>query len=63
MKQKEQANKRIQRAAKNVQEDWIGIQCEEIETCLNKKSKTAYQFVKDLTSEKQCRPSTIQDRS
>ena len=43
-------------------EDWIGAQCAEIETCLNKNnSKRAYQLVKvklvklvkDLTSEKQ----------
>ena len=39
-------------------EDWIGAQCEEIETCLNKNnSKRAYQLVKDLTSEKQGRSS------
>ena len=40
------ANKRIQRAVKNVKKDWIGIQCEEIETCLNKNySKRAYPLV------------------
>ena len=45
-------------------EDWIGAQCEEIETCLNRNnSKRAYQLVKDLTSEKQGRSSTIQDKS
>ena len=46
-------------------EDWIGVQCEEIETCLNKNnSKRAYQLVKDLiTSEKQGRSTTIQDKS
>ena len=44
--------------------DWIGDQCQEIETCLNKNnSKRAYQLVKDLTSEKQGRSSTIQDKS
>ena len=42
----------------------IGAQCEEIETCLNKNnSKRAYQLVKDLTSEKEGRSSTIQDKS
>ena len=47
---------------KKAKEDWIGVQCEEIETCLNKNnSKRAYQLVKDLTSEKQGRSSTIQD--
>ena len=45
---------------KKAKEDWIDAQCEEIETCLNKNnSKTAYQLVKDLTSEKQSRSSTI----
>ena len=45
-------------------EHCIGYQCEEIETCLNKNnSKRAYQLVKDLTSEKQGRSSTIQDKS
>ena len=44
-------------------EDWIGSQREEIKTCLNKNNcKIAYQLVKDLTPEKQGRPSTIQDK-
>ena len=48
---------------KKAKEDWIGAQCEEIETCLNKNnSKRAYQLVKDLTSEKQGRSSAIQDK-
>ena len=56
--------RRIQKAVKKAKEDWIGAQCEEIETCLNKNnSKRAYQLVKDLTSEKQGRSSTIQDKS
>ena len=59
-----EANRRIQKAVKKAKEDWIGAQCEEIETCLNKNnSKGVYQLVKDLTSEKQSRPSTIQDKS
>ena len=41
MKQKEQKNtgkqnRRIQKAEKEAKEDWIGAQCKEIETCLNK---------------------------
>ena len=57
------ANKRIQKAVKKAKEHWIGAQCEEIETCLNKNnSKRAYQLVKDLTSEKQGRSSAIQNR-
>ena len=68
MKQKEQnnkeANKMIQKAVKKAKEDWIGTQCSEIETCLNKNnSNRAYQLEKDLTSEKQGRSSTIQRRS
>ena len=63
-KEYKEANKRIQKAVKKAMEDWIGAQCEEIETCLNKNnSKRAYQLVKDLTSEKQGRSSTIQDKS
>ena len=35
---------------KKANEDWIGAQCEEIETCLNKNnSKGVYQLVKDIT--------------
>ena len=57
------ANKKIQKALKKAKEDWIGAQCEEIETCLNKNnSKRAYQLVKDLTSEKKGRSSAIQNR-
>ena len=33
---------------KKSKEDWIGAQCEETETCLNKNSsKNAYQVVKE----------------
>ena len=59
-----EATKRIQKSVKKAKEDWIGAQCEDIETCLNKNNnKRAYQLVKDLTSEKQGRFSTIQGRS
>ena len=69
MKQKEQKNtgKQIggfRKVVKKAKEDWIGAQFEKIKTCLNKNnSKRAYQLVKDLTSEKQGRSSTIQDKS
>ena len=53
-KEYREANRRIQKAVKKAKEDWIGAQCEEIET---------YQLVKDLTPEKQGRSSTIQDKS
>ena len=63
-KEYRKANRRIQKAVKKAKEDWIGAQVEETETCLNKNnSKRAYQLVKDLTSEKQGRSSTIQDKS
>ena len=35
-KEYREANRRIQKAMKKAKEDWIGAQCEEIETCLNK---------------------------
>ena len=48
---------------KKAKEDSIDIQSKEIETGLNKNnSKRAFQLVKDLTSEKQDRSTTIQDR-
>ena len=53
-KEYREANKRIRKAVKKAKEDWIGAQCEKIETCLDKNNrKKAYQLVKDLTSEKQ----------
>ena len=46
-KEYREANKRVQKAVKKAKEDWIGAQCEEIDTCLNKNnSKRAYQPVK-----------------
>ena len=49
---------------KKAKEDWIGAQCEDIATCLNKNnSKRAYQRMKDLPSENQGRSSAIQDMS
>ena len=63
-KEYREANRRFQKTVKKAKEYWIYLQCEEIETCLNKNSsKRAYQVVKDLTSEKQDRSSTTQDMS
>ena len=63
-KQYREANMRIQKIVKKAMENWIGAQCEEIETYLNKtNNKGADKLVKDLTSEKQGRSSTIQDKS
>ena len=46
-------------------ETWIQGQCQELEACLrkNNSSRKAYQLFKDLTSEKQDKSSTIQDKS
>ena len=45
-------------------ETWIQGQCKEVETCLRKNnSKKAYQLVKDLTTEKQGKTTTIQGKS
>ena len=45
-------------------ETWIESQCQEVEACLRKNnSKKAYQLVKDLTTEKQGKTTTIQDKS
>ena len=49
---------------KKVKENWIGEQCREIEENLRKNnSKRAYQLVKDLTTVKQGKATTVQDRS
>ena len=49
---------------KKAKENWIGEQCSEIEENLRKNdSKRAYQLVKDLTTVKQGKATTVQDRS
>ena len=49
---------------KKAKENWIGEQCSEIEENLRKNnSKRAYQLVKDLTTVKQGKVATVQDRS
>ena len=59
-----ETNKKFQKAGKKAKEDWVVVQCKEKETCLNKNnSKTAYHLVKDLTSEKQDKPTTFQEKS
>ena len=59
-----EANKRLLRVVKKAKEDWIGIKCEVIETCLIKNnSKRAYKLVKNLILEKQGRSTIIQDKS
>ena len=49
---------------KKVKENWIGEECSEIEENLRKNnSKRAYQLVKDLTTVKQGKATTVQDSS
>ena len=49
---------------KKANENWIGEQCSEIEENPRKdNSKRAYQLVKDLTTVKQRKAITVQDRS
>ena len=49
---------------KMAKETWIQGQCQEVEACLRKNnSKKAYQLDKDLTTEKQGKSTTIQDKS
>ena len=49
---------------KNAKDNWIGEQYNEIEEDLRKNnSKKAYQLVKDLTTVKQWKATTVQDRS
>ena len=51
------------RCMKKAKENWIGEQCSEIEENLKNNSKRTYQLVKDLTTVKQGKPTTVQDRS
>ena len=49
---------------KKAKENWIGEQCSEIEENLRKNnSKRAYNLVKDLTTVKQGKATTVQDHS
>ena len=49
---------------KKAKETWIGEQCSETEENLRKNnSKRVYQLVKDLTTVKQGKATTVQDRS
>ena len=49
---------------KKAKENWIGEQCSEIEENLRKNNnKRAYQLMKDLTTVKQGKATTVQDRN
>ena len=57
-------NQQIKKSMKKAKENWIEGQCQEIDKNLKiNNSKKAYQLVKELTSEKKVRTSTIQDKS
>ena len=57
------ANKKIKKGMKKAKMNWIEEQCQYIEDSMKKNnSKKAYQLVKDLTSTKQGRTTTIQDK-
>ena len=57
-------NNRIKKSIKKAKESWLEDQCKEVEKSLNRNdSKRAYQLVKDLTTEKQGRSNTIQDKA
>ena len=58
-----EVNNNIKRCTKKAKENWIGEQCSEIEENRKKNnSKMAYQLVKDLTTLKQGKATTVQDR-
>ena len=56
-------SQQIKKGMKKAKDDWIGEQCENIEDSLKKNNcKRAYHLVKDLTSTKQERTTTIQNK-
>ena len=59
-----EVNNNMKRCMKKAKENWRGEQCSEIAENLRKNnSKRAYQLVKDLTTVKQGKATTVQDRS
>ena len=57
-------NNNIKRCIKKAKENWIGEQCSEIEENVRKNNiKRVHQLVKDLTTVKQGKATTVQDRS
>ena len=56
--------RKIRTEMKMAKETWIQGQCQEVEACPRKNnSEKAYQLVKDLTTEKQGKTTTIKDKS
>ena len=59
-----EVNNNIKSCTKKAKENWIREQCSEIEENLRKNnSKRAYQLVKHLTTVKQEKTTTVQDRA
>ena len=59
-----EVNNNLKRCMKKAEENLIGEQCSVIEENLRKNnSKRAYQLMKDLTTVKQRKATTVQDRS
>ena len=59
-----EANQQVKKGMRKAKETWIEEQCQGIEENLQKNnSKKAYQLVKELTSSKQGRTTTIQDKA
>ena len=57
-------NKNVKRCMKKAKENWVEEQCSTTEENLRKNnSKRAYQLMKDLTTVKQGKATTIQDHS
>ena len=59
-----QADKDVKMSMRRAKEEWIANQCNEIEDNLSRNNtKKAYNITKELTSNKQNRPSSIQDKN
>ena len=59
-----EANQQVNKGTRKAKETWIEEQCQSIEENLQKNnSKKAYQLVKELTSSKQGRTTSIQDKA
>ena len=59
-----EANQQVKKGMRKAKETWIEEQCQGIEENLQKNnSKKAYQLVEELTSSKQGRTTTIQDKA
>ena len=59
-----EVNNNVKECMKKAKENWIGEQCSEVkESLMKNNSKRAYQFVKDLTTVKQGKATTVRDCS